>query len=98
MLNYGGIGFSVGHELSHAFDDNGRKYNGRGDLEPWWSAATLRRYGEHTECLVRQYGAMRVAGRSVNGRYGPVARVWQQCGEAGQHAENTSDRCPTCIV
>ena len=75
MLNYGGIGFSVGHELSHAFDDNGRKYNGRGDLEPWWSAATLRRYGEHTECLVRQYGAMSVAGRSVNGRYGSyVAR------------------------
>ena len=97
MLNYGGIGFSVGHELSHAFDDNGRKYNGRGDLEPWWSAATLRRYSEHTECLVRQYGAMSVAGRSVNGRYGPgMAAMWR--GEASQHAENTSDRCPTCIV
>ena len=29
---------------------------------------------------------------------GGMARLWQQCGEAGQHAENTSDRCPTCIV
>ena len=41
VLNFGGIGFSVGHELSHAFDDNGRKYNGHGDLEPWWSDDTL---------------------------------------------------------
>ena len=42
VLNYGGIGFTVGHELSHAFDDNGRKYNGRGDLESWWSNETLK--------------------------------------------------------
>ena len=36
-----GIGFSIGHELSHAFDDHGRKYNGFGDLESWWTQETL---------------------------------------------------------
>ena len=37
-MNYGGIGFSLGHELSHAFDDNGRKYDEEGNLVDWWSA------------------------------------------------------------
>ena len=38
---FAGIGFSIGHELSHAFDDHGRKYNGFGDLESWWTQETL---------------------------------------------------------
>ena len=68
VLNYGGIGFSIGHELSHAFDDNGRKYNGMGDLEPWWSESTLSQYHHHTECLVSQYGNMSLVGQHINGR------------------------------
>ena len=68
VLNYGGIGFSIGHELSHAFDDNGRKYNGDGDLESWWSSETLGEFHQHTDCLVSQYQNMTLAGQHVNGR------------------------------
>ena len=68
VLNYGGIGFSIGHELSHAFDDNGRKYNGDGDLESWWSSETLEEFNQHTDCLVSQYQNMTLAGQHVNGR------------------------------
>ena len=68
LLNFGGIGFSIGHELSHAFDDNGRKYNGAGDLESWWSEETLAKYREHVTCLVEQYGNLSLAGINLNGR------------------------------
>ena len=68
VLNYGGIGFSIGHELSHAFDDHGRRYNGAGDLESWWSEETLAKFREHTECLVEQYGNLSLAGKGINGR------------------------------
>ena len=68
VLNFGGIGFSIGHELSHAFDDNGRKYNGEGDLESWWTEETLAKYREHVECLVEQYGNLTMAGHNLNGR------------------------------
>ena len=59
MLNFGAIGFSIGHELSHAFDDNGRKYGGEGDLEDWWSKDTVDKFKHHTECLVEQYHTSR---------------------------------------
>lgn len=68
VFNYGGIGFSIGHELSHAFDDHGRRYNGAGDLESWWSEETLAKFQEHTECLVEQYGNLTLAGHPLNGR------------------------------
>ena len=68
MLNFGAIGFSIGHELSHAFDDNGRKYGGEGDLEDWWSKDTVDKFKHHTECLVEQYDNLTLAGHHVHGR------------------------------
>mmetsp|Transcript_103805 Transcript_103805/g.163927 ORF Transcript_103805/g.163927 Transcript_103805/m.163927 type:complete len:698 (+) Transcript_103805:103-2196(+) len=38
-VNYGGIGAVIGHEMTHGFDDEGRKYNARGQLEDWWTPA-----------------------------------------------------------
>ena len=65
---FGAIGFSIGHELSHAFDDNGRKYGGEGDLEDWWSKDTADKFKHHTECLVEQYDNLTLAGHHVHGR------------------------------
>ena len=55
--NYGGIGATIGHELSHGFDDSGRKYDAVGNVRDWWTAEDARRYGERAGVVERQYGS-----------------------------------------
>ncbi|KAI8140406.1 hypothetical protein BJV82DRAFT_520444 [Fennellomyces sp. T-0311] len=55
-LNYGGIGAVVGHELTHQFDNDGRHYDGKGQLREWWTKETLEAFEEKTKCFVNQYG------------------------------------------
>jgi putative endopeptidase len=55
--NYGGIGATIGHELSHGFDDSGRKYDAAGNVRDWWTAEDARRYGERAGVVERQYGS-----------------------------------------
>ena len=55
--NYGGIGATIGHELSHGFDDSGRKYDAVGNVRDWWTPQDARRYGERAGVVERQYGA-----------------------------------------
>ncbi|MFV0622461.1 M13 family metallopeptidase [Sphingomonas sp. ac-8] len=56
-VNYGGIGAVIGHEISHHFDDQGRKYDVNGSLTDWWTAEDVKRFDERTNALVRQYDA-----------------------------------------
>ncbi|XP_014472426.1 PREDICTED: endothelin-converting enzyme 1 isoform X1 [Dinoponera quadriceps] len=74
-LNFGGIGVVMGHELTHAFDDQvtyrirtGREYDLHGNLHQWWNDATIEKFKGRTECFVKQYDAYEVQGRHVNGR------------------------------
>ncbi|XP_078035137.1 M13 family metallopeptidase neprilysin 3 isoform X4 [Augochlora pura] len=67
-LNFGGIGVVMGHELTHAFDDQGREYDLNGNLNQWWNNATIDRFKNRTECFVEQYNGFEVHGRHVNGR------------------------------
>ncbi|XP_015172376.1 PREDICTED: endothelin-converting enzyme 1 isoform X2 [Polistes dominula] len=67
-LNYGGIGVVMGHELTHAFDDQGREYDLHGNLNRWWNNDTIERFNNRTECFVEQYNMYEVQGRHVNGR------------------------------
>lgn len=67
-LNYGGIGVVMGHELTHAFDDQGREYDLHGNLNRWWNNDTIERFNNRTECFVEQYNTYEVQGRHVNGR------------------------------
>ncbi|KAG7209982.1 hypothetical protein KM043_011568 [Ampulex compressa] len=67
-LNFGGMGVVMGHELTHAFDDQGREYDLHGNLNQWWNDATIDRFKNRTECFVEQYGAFEIEGRHVNGR------------------------------
>ncbi|XP_063986007.1 endothelin-converting enzyme homolog [Diachasmimorpha longicaudata] len=67
-LNFGGIGVVMGHELTHAFDDQGREYDLHGNLHKWWNNATIERFKNRTECFVEQYGDFEIEGRHINGR------------------------------
>lgn len=68
-VNYGGIGAVIGHEIGHAFDDQGRKSDGDGNLEDWWTEADAAAFGERAAKLVAQYDAFTVLdGLHVNGQ------------------------------
>jgi len=67
-VNYGGIGAVIGHELSHHFDDQGRKFDPKGNFAEWWTPQDLTRFKAYTDRVVAQYGAYEpVAGAHVNG-------------------------------
>jgi putative endopeptidase len=55
--NYGSIGATIGHEIGHGFDDQGRKFDGSGKLRDWWTPATAKKYDAHATALVKQYDA-----------------------------------------
>jgi putative endopeptidase len=53
--NYGGIGGTIGHEMSHGFDDEGRQFDAKGNLRDWWTAEDARRYTERATVVEKQY-------------------------------------------
>ena len=68
-VNYGGVGAVIGHELTHGFDDQGRKYDGQGNLRDWWTAADGKAFEERATCVADQYSGYTVAGDThINGR------------------------------
>ena len=54
--NYGDTGGTIGHELTHAFDDSGRQYDAHGNLKDWWTKKDARRFAAQTQCIIDQYG------------------------------------------
>jgi endothelin-converting enzyme/putative endopeptidase len=54
--NYGHIGGIVGHELTHGFDDQGRQFDGNGNLADWWTAEDGKKFEAMTDCEVNEYG------------------------------------------
>ncbi|MDQ2962341.1 MAG: M13 family metallopeptidase [Pseudomonadota bacterium] len=67
--NYGGVGATIGHEISHAFDDSGSQFDGDGNLRDWWTPEDHVRFDEKTKALVAQYDAYSpVPGYQVNGK------------------------------
>jgi putative endopeptidase len=68
-INYGHIGSVVGHELTHGFDDEGRKFDAQGNLKDWWTADDAKRFDQRTDCLVNEYnGFVAVDDLHVNGK------------------------------
>jgi predicted metalloendopeptidase len=61
-VNFGAIGAAIGHELSHAFDDQGRRYDSSGNLADWWTADDDRMFRERAACVSRQYDAYPAVG------------------------------------
>jgi putative endopeptidase len=67
--NYGHIGAVIGHELTHGFDDEGRKFDGYGNLNDWWTAEDAKKYEQRADCLVNEYGSFTaVDDVKVNGK------------------------------
>ncbi|HTY84104.1 MAG TPA: M13 family metallopeptidase [Silvibacterium sp.] len=54
--NYGHAGAIVGHELTHGFDDEGRQFDGNGNLEDWWTPEDGKKFDEKADCEVKEYG------------------------------------------
>jgi predicted metalloendopeptidase len=68
-LNYGGIGAVIGHEVTHAFDDQGRRYDADGAFRDWWTPEDEERFTRLADQLVEQFDAYEVVdGLHVNGR------------------------------
>jgi putative endopeptidase len=54
-VNYGAVGMVIGHEITHGFDDEGRKFDAQGNLRDWWTAADAKAYDERGECIADEY-------------------------------------------
>ncbi|WP_046743211.1 M13 family metallopeptidase [Kordia zhangzhouensis] len=69
-VNYGGIGAVIGHEISHAFDDSGARFDADGNLTNWWTEDDLKQFTERGNALADQYSAIEVLpGVNINGKY-----------------------------
>ena len=67
--NYGDMGSTIGHELTHGFDDEGRQFDKDGNLKDWWTKDDEKKFNDRAECMVKQYDAIEaVPGVHLNGK------------------------------
>ncbi|MGO8674854.1 MAG: M13 family metallopeptidase [Limisphaerales bacterium] len=68
-VNYGAIGVVIGHEITHGYDDQGRKYDAEGNLDDWWTEADAKAFDARAQKVVEQYNAYEaLPGLHVNGK------------------------------
>jgi putative endopeptidase len=74
-VNFGGIGVVIGHEMTHGFDDQGSKYDGKGNLREWQTAEDRKEFTERTDCVADEYSGFEtapahgeVAAQNLNGK------------------------------
>jgi predicted metalloendopeptidase len=68
-INYGAVGAVIGHEMTHGFDDSGRKFDGDGNLRDWWTAADGAEFEKRAACVATEYsGFTAVDDVKLNGR------------------------------
>jgi putative endopeptidase len=60
-VNFGGIGVVIGHEMTHGFDDQGSKYDGKGNLREWQTADDRKKFTERTDCVANEYSGFETA-------------------------------------
>ena len=67
--NYGDMGATIGHELTHGFDDQGRQFDKDGNLKDWWTKEDEQKFNDRADCTVKQYDAIEaVPGVHLNGK------------------------------
>ena len=68
-MNYGAVGMAMGHELTHGFDDQGRKFDGTGLMREWWDPSVVARFEERARCVEGLYSGYEIEpGLKVNGK------------------------------
>lgn len=67
--NLGGIGAVIGHEISHAFDNNGAKCDENGNLNNWWTEEDFRRFEERTHAMIEEFDGIELPQGKVNGTF-----------------------------
>ena len=66
--NYGALASTIGHELTHGFDDQGRQYDWEGNLKPWWNEDDVKKFEARAELVAKQYDAYEpLPGLHING-------------------------------
>lgn len=68
-MNYGAIGFIIGHEITHGFDDKGRQFDKDGNLVDWWMPETEEKFLKKSQCVINQYNNYKVQEIELNVRF-----------------------------
>ena len=58
--NFGGIGAVIGHEMTHGFDDQGRKFDAQGNLRDWWTPEDQKKFNERAQCVKTQFESYKI--------------------------------------
>ncbi len=68
-VNYGNIGATIGHELTHGFDDSGRQFDAQGNLKEWWTPEDAKAFDARARLVVKQFDAFEpLPGMHINGK------------------------------
>jgi putative endopeptidase len=67
-INYGQTGSTIGHEMTHGFDDEGRQFDAKGNLKDWWTKDDAKKFTERAACLVKEYGGFSVGSVHLDGK------------------------------
>jgi len=67
-VNFGAMGSVIGHEITHGFDDQGSKFDGKGNFKNWWTKQDKERFTKKANVLVKQFNQYKVGDLSVNGK------------------------------
>ena len=68
-INYGAVGSTIGHEMTHGFDDQGRQFDAKGNLRDWWTKQDASRFEERAACVSTQYSQYTVVDEvKINGK------------------------------
>ncbi|HXI02167.1 MAG TPA: M13 family metallopeptidase [Candidatus Saccharimonadales bacterium] len=67
-MNYGGMGMAMGHELTHGFDDQGRKFDKEGRKREWWEAPAVEKFDKAAACVKNLYDGFEIQGEHLNGQ------------------------------
>ncbi|MBP2057732.1 putative endopeptidase [Lactobacillus colini] len=66
--NYGGIGATIGHEISHAFDDNGAQFDEKGNMKNWWTEEDFAEFNKRTKAAIDIYDGLEYGPSKLNGK------------------------------